>query len=183
MAATTREGNNVPDGLNEDERALAWQASWNPSFAGIAIVNPDFTFRSVNSQFCEIAGVTPAEILNGSFTDITPVTVRELDVQNAKLVMEGRLTWYVMPKSYEFQSGKRVDVVLMVRGVYHSETSEFLFFVSRIMADDTKLKAGSLSEQPTGLLRWVDSTKVKVGLTALVLAALAAATNWINKLY
>ena len=172
----------MSDGLNNEERALAWRAAWNPSFAGIAIVNPDFTFRSVNQQFCDIAGVTPAEILNGSFTDITPATVRAVDVANAKLVMEGKMPWYIMPKSYEFQSGKKVDVVLMVRGVYHRETEEFLFFVSRIMEDTSKLKADSLSQQPVGLLKWVDTKKVQVGLTALILAALAAATNWISKL-
>ena len=173
----------MSDGLNKDERALAWLASWNPSFAGIAIVNPDFTFRSVNKQFCDIAGVTPAEILNGSFTDITSAKDRALDVANAKLVKDGIIPWYVMPKSYEFESGKKVNVVLMVKGVYHEKTGRFLFFVSRIMEDNTKLTAESLCQQPTGLLSWVDKGKVKVGLTGVVVAAFAALTAWLGKLY
>jgi hypothetical protein len=76
--------------------------------------------------------VTPAELVGQKFTDVTPVSVRALDVKNANMVMEGKISSYLMPKSYEFQSGKKVDIILMVVGVY-SEKNEFLFFVSRIL--------------------------------------------------
>lgn len=171
----------MSDGLTDEERKLAWLASWNPSFAGKAIVNPDFTFRSVNRQFCEIVGVTPAEIINSKFTDLTPEPVKTLDVKNAKLVKEGKIESYILPKVYEFASGKRVDVILLVKGVYHPKTSEFLFYVSSIMANDKKLNAQSLSRQPIGLLDWIDKKKAGWGILTLIGASLAAAADKIIK--
>lgn len=119
------------DGLTQDERALAWAASWHPSFAGIAIVNPDFSFRAVNPQFCEILGVSPGELIGSKFTDITPQPIRALDIKNAELVKGKIITSYLLPKVYEFQNGKKVNVVLLVSGVY--QENSLLFYVSRIL--------------------------------------------------
>ena len=65
------------DGLTDEERVLAWGASWDPSFDGVAIVDKDFTFRSVNPQFCQIVGVSPAELIGKRFQDITPPRDRD----------------------------------------------------------------------------------------------------------
>lgn len=119
------------DGLGHDERALAWAASWNPSFSGIAIVNEDFTFRSVNHQFCKILGVTPAELIGCKFQDVTPAAIRQLDESNAKLVIKGVISNYILQKTYEFANGHKVEVILLVTGVYRG--NKFLFFVSRIV--------------------------------------------------
>ena len=171
----------MSDGLNNEERVLAWLASWNPSFSGIAIVNPDFTFRSVNRQFCKIVGVTPAEIIGNSFKDMTPEPVKSLDVKNAELVKKGEIDSYLLPKTYELTSGKRVQIVLLVKGVYDPNTSEFLFYVSRIMENQEHLTAASLSQMPTGLLQWVDKKKIGIALTALIVALITAITNWLSK--
>lgn len=125
------------DGLNFEERALAWASSWDPSFAGIAIINRDFTFRSVNPQFCDILGVSPAELIGTKFEDITPIEIRKLDVKNANLVIQGKINSYLLPKCYEFENGKKVNVILLVTGAY-SISGEFQFFVSRIMIDAEK---------------------------------------------
>ena len=95
-------------------------------------MNRDFEFTAVNPQFCDILGVTPAELLGKRFTDVTPISVRELDARNANLVIQGKIPSYLLPKSYEFSDGTKTEVVLLVVGVY-SETKDFLFFVSRIM--------------------------------------------------
>jgi PAS domain S-box-containing protein len=121
------------DGLTtEKERALAWAATWHPSFHGTAIVNRNFEFVSVNPQFCQIVGVTPAELMGKKFTDVTPATIRELDAKNAELVMQGKITSYLLPKRFEFQSGAKVEIILLVVGVYATDGT-FEFFVSRIM--------------------------------------------------
>lgn len=122
------------DCLSNEERTLAWEASWNPSFAGIGIADADFTFRSVNHQFCDIVGVSPAELIGRRFQDMTPVEVRDIEEKNAILVMEGTIDSYLLPKSYEFTNGRKVDVILLVKGVY-SGTGEFQFFLLRIMMD------------------------------------------------
>lgn len=141
------------DGLDEEERALAWAVSWNPSFSGIAIVNRDFTFRSVNQQFCKILGVTPAELIGVHFQDITPPAIRKLDEDNARLVIKGTITNYILPKSFEFPNGKKVDVTLLVTGVYQG--GKFLFFVYRIVQMSPLSSQGStppysIYQTPTG---------------------------------
>lgn len=148
------------DGLTDEERLSAWLASWNPSFEGKAIVNPDFTFRSVNQQFCKILGVTAAELVNESFVDITPEPLKTLDKENAELVKKGMQASYLLPKTYEFPSGRRVDVTLLVSGVYHEETGEFLFFVSTIMERVTLSALSAPSQTQPGLSDWVDKKKV-----------------------
>ena len=124
------------DRLNDEERALAWKASWHPSFSGVAIVNKDFTFRSANPQFCKLLGVTPADLIGHRFQDITPPNIRELDEKNAQMVIDGYIDFYLLPKSYEFARGERVDVVLLVTRAPLSSEGDFQFFVSRIMLDE-----------------------------------------------
>lgn len=137
----------MPDGLTDEERVLAWKASWNPSFVGTAIVNTDFTFRSVNDQWCEFFGVTAAEFIGKSFSDITPQPIRALDEANAKLLMEGKAISYMLPKCYELSDGRRQDFLLLVVGVYHQESKDFLFFVSRIMSMQEDSESASQSRK------------------------------------
>lgn len=139
------------DQLTDEERILAWRASWHPSFSGMAIVNKDFTFRSANPQFCKLLGVTPADLIGQKFQDITPPNIRELDQKNSELVIDGLIDFYVLPKTYEFANGKKVDVVLLVTRAPLPSEGEFRFFVSRIMLDE---KGGLLSahtEKKSGL--------------------------------
>lgn len=161
------------DGLNNEERINAWLASWHPSFDGKAIVNPDFTFRAVNQQFCKILGVSPAELVGQKFSDLTPPKMRELEVKNAELVKKGLIQSFLLSKAYEFQTGKKVDVTLLVNGVYHPTTKKFMFFVSTIMERKVMKSTVAQSQLPTGLLDWID--KKKVGMAALTgMAALLA---------
>ena len=124
------------DNLNDEERILAWKATWNPSFSGIAIVNEDFTFRSVNPQFCKLLGVTPGDLIGQKFQDITPPGVRELDERNAKMIIDGLIDFYFLPKKYQFSDDREVEVVLLVARVPPAEEGPFQFFVSRIMLDE-----------------------------------------------
>lgn len=165
------------DRLNNDERILAWLASWSPSFDGKAIVNADFSFRSVNHQFCKILGVTPAELVNQKWTDMTPEPIRTLDQRNAELVKRNIIQSYLLPKTYEFPSGKRVDVTLLVNGVYHLETKEFLFFVSTIMERVTMNATAVPSPTSTGLLEWVDKKKTWWTIVVTMGAALLVAAE------
>lgn len=165
------------DGLKANERAAAWLASWHPSFVGKAIVNPDFTFRAVNPQFCEILGVTPADLLETRFTDITPPDVREIDAKNAMLVKEGKIRSYLLEKAYEFPHRKPVQVTLLVSGVF-SPSGEFLFFVSSIMKKEQPITSAPLCQQPTGLLEWVDKKKLGWWVLSGLVAFAAAVGQW-----
>lgn len=123
------------DQLDDKERVSAWKAIWNPSFSGMAIMNEDFTFRSVNPQFCKLLGVTPAELIGQKFSDVTPINIRSLEEKNAKLLKAGQIPFYILPKKYEFQNGLLVDVVQLVTKAISAKDGEEVFFVSRIMLD------------------------------------------------
>lgn len=163
------------DGLSNEERAYAWLADWNPSFAGKAIVNPDFTFRAVNQQFCKIVGVTPAELVGNKFTDLTPEPLKTVDAKNALLVKKGVIQSYLLPKTYEFFNGHRANVTLLVNGVYHPETNAFMFFVSTILERQEMKSLVAPSRMPTGLLDWIDAKKAWWAAAAAIGTGLAIA--------
>lgn len=124
------------DRLTNEERILAWKASWHPSFAGIAIVNKDFTFRSVNPQFCKLLEVSPAELIGQRFQDITPPGIKELDEKNSQLLIDGLVDFYLLPKKYQFSDGREREVVLLVTRAPAADEGAFQFFVSRILLDE-----------------------------------------------
>lgn len=126
----------MTDGLTDEERILAWKAAWNPSFDGIAIVEEDFSFRSVNPQFCKLLGVTPAELIGHKFQDITPLSIRKLDMENANMVKNGLIDFYILPKKYQFSSGHEVEVIMLVTRAPPTHLGELSFFVCRVMLDE-----------------------------------------------
>jgi PAS domain S-box-containing protein len=164
----------IVDGLTDNERAVAWLTSWHPSFEGKAIVNADLTFRAVSPQFCKMLGVSPAELIGSKFHDITPEPVKTLELKNANLVKKGVITNYLLPKTFELFSGRRIEVTILTTGAYHQETEKFMFFVMTIMEKQGALPLRAPSQTQSGLLTWVD--KRKVGTTiALMLTSVAAA--------
>lgn len=120
------------DQLTNDERALAWYSAWHPSFDGVAIVDADGTIRSANPQFCQILGVTLAQLVGKRYQDLTPALIREQDELNAKLVVDGLTESYLLRKTYDFGTHKR-DVMLLVNRVPKDIYLPFQFFVSRII--------------------------------------------------
>lgn len=158
------------DGLSNDERILAWLAVWHPSFSGIAIVNADYTFRAVNQQFCRITGASPAEFIGNTFTEITPIEIRDLEKTNAELVKKRTIESYILPKSYEFVGERKVHVVLLVKGVYCQRSGDFLFFVSRIMEDKKITLSDAPCPKPIRWLEWIDKKKVGMGIVAALSA-------------
>lgn len=163
------------DSLNHDERAHAWLASWNPSFDGKAVINSDFSFRAVNQQFCKILGVTPGDLMGNKFTDITPEPIKSLEVKNSILVRRGDIRSFLMPKTFELLDGRKIDTTLLVNGVYHPKTDQFMFFVATIMERQKMNVTAAPSQPPIGLLDFADKKRTLWAvLTALgiMLAAL-----------
>ncbi len=156
--------------LTEYEKSLAFDAIWDISFTGIAIIDKDYRFICVNNQFLTVSGVTPAQCLGIKITDITPVSIREIDIKNAELVKSGTITSYMIPKSFEFSNGHKVDVILLVKGVYCRKSGQFLFFVSRIMEKQRDDSLSSQSLKRIGLLEWIDKSTIGMAFLGLMAA-------------
>jgi len=161
----------MDDNLTIEERALAWAASWNPSFSGRAVVNGDFTFRSVNDAFCEIVEKTKGELIGKTFSSITATEDLSIEIANAELVKAGASSYYRLPKQYEFiekNKVRKVNIIILVHGVYDANR-KFLFFIATIKRQERNLKAKILN-----LSDLVDIKKIAYGLTGLLLAVIAA---------
>jgi len=151
--------------LTHEEKVLAWDASWDPSFSGMSILDKQGRFRLVNPQFCKILGVTPAELIGQRFQDITPVDIRKLEETNAMLLIKGEIHSYIIKKSYEFPTGKICHVILLMVGVYNEE-GKFQFFLSRILRDTTNTPVVSPSLPPikrTGFIKQYGSIFAAIG--------------------
>ena len=167
------------DGLNEQERALAWQTSWQTSFCGVAIIDPSFVFLAVNPQFCKITGVTPAEIIGHTFTDLTPHPIKAVEAKNAELVKNKTIKSYLLPKTYEFANGQRAEVTLLMQGVY-GPTGRFLFFVATIMGQQKNICSAPRYRLLSGLLASLDKKKVLRGLGVILALLLAAVGEYLR---
>lgn len=127
------------DGLTIEERLEAWKSAWHISLDGWAIVDEDFLFRSVNPQWMELLDVLPSEFIGRSFEDITPPDIRELDAKNAELVKQGKISSYILHKTYQFKDKTTKKIVLLVVRVPIDGAKPFQFYLSRILLDEDVL--------------------------------------------
>lgn len=159
--------------LTGEQKMESWDSLLNPSLIGIAVVDENFIYQQVNDQFCEMLEMTRAEILDHSFIDLTPSSLKELDRRNAELVKIGRQAHYVSPKVLKNAKGTQVEILMLVTGVYVQKLKrrEFSHFVIQILT----LKNNTQEERPSplklGISDWVD--KKKVG-TVVILGLLGA---------
>lgn len=132
----------VRDGLNNHQRAQLWLRRWDRTLVGKAVVNSDFTFRSVNQQFCKILGVTAAELVGMPFPDITPEPIKSLDVANSQLVIEGIQDHYTLPKIYQTSRvAPYTYAILMVEGIYHQDGSFDCFQTEILQISESEYNA------------------------------------------
>ena len=165
------------DKLEDEDRALAWSASWHPSFDGIAILNQDFTFRSANPQFCKLLGVTPADLIGERYQDITPQKLRKLEEANCRLLVDGSISFYLLPKTFLFPFGHKVNVMLLVSRVPATAEHPFRFFVCRIMLDNQEALCSATKTSATSKpssQKWMGGAVDFVLAYGKILAALGA---------
>ena len=138
------------DGLNDEERALAWKSAWQISLTGMALLTENFQFYRVNPQWVKVLEVPATEFYGKTFSDITPPDIRKADEMQAKLVVDGKINSYLMHKKYAFSNGKEKAVTLLVTRVPMDCEKPFLYFLSRIMlrteTDAKTISASSLNQ-------------------------------------
>jgi PAS domain S-box-containing protein len=79
---------------------------------GLALVQPDYRFKKVNSALCEMVGYPEAQLVNMSFVDIThPDDVRE-DVELADRLFKREIPFYRIQKRYVKKNGEIIWINL-----------------------------------------------------------------------
>jgi hypothetical protein len=117
-----------------EECAATWLASYQPSFEGQAIISKDFICVDGNDQFYKILEITPGDIIGKSIHSNTCNTTRRQNQENAILVSTKKIDGYqITPATFEFPGKESKKVALIVNGVYSIRTTEFIYFLFKIM--------------------------------------------------
>ena len=117
--------------LGDDEWEQVLRLLWKHSIVGLALVNPDGTFRSVSPAFCRIVEYTSAELKKMKFQDITLPSDTAPDMEMGQEVMDRQIEGYDMTKSYITKSRRVQTVLLRVSGLEMND--QFICFVSQIL--------------------------------------------------
>lgn len=160
--------------LSDLEKVASWGVSWDHTFEGKALLNLDLSFRAVNHQFCQILGISPAEIMTFRFCDIMAPETRKLDIDNAKLIQEHSIPSYVLQRKYTTTEGVQISIITITAGVLDPHTEEVLFFVLHMMELTRDMPSNVASRKKISVWEWLD--KKKIGMSLITIAAAICAT-------
>ncbi len=98
---------------------------------GMAIVSLDYRFVKVNSTLCQMVGYTEEELTSLSFPDITHPDDIDSDVQQAKRLADGDISFYKMDKRY-IKKNKEVIWVTLTASIVRNKEGAPLYFLAMI---------------------------------------------------
>ena len=122
--------------LKQTEQALQeseqrFRGAFDTAAHGMALVNPDGQFLSVNQSLCDILGYTEKELLATDFQTITYAEDLSSDLDYVHQLLADEIPSYNMEKRYIHKDGHIVWVYLSVSLVRDS-LSKPVYFVSQI---------------------------------------------------
>ena len=115
--------------LDRSQRRLRQTLGHAP--IGIALVSPDGYWLSANRELCRIIGYDEAQLLQGTFQDITHPDDLDADLEYLNEMLAGQRGGYRMDKRYFRKTGELIDVQLDV-SLLRDEDGEPLYFISHI---------------------------------------------------
>jgi PAS domain S-box-containing protein len=98
--------------LRESEQRFRF--TFNQAAVGIAHVGVDGSWLRVNQKLCEIVGYTQAELLTGTFQDITYPYDLETDLDYVQQLLSNEVQSYSLEKRYIHKDGSLVWINLTV---------------------------------------------------------------------
>ncbi len=98
---------------------------------GMALVAPDGRWLKVNPALCASIGYSEEELLHRTFQDITHPDDLEVDLENVRQLLAGKISSYHMEKRYCHRDGHVVWALLSV-SLVRDEREEPLYFISQI---------------------------------------------------
>ena len=126
-----------------------FRRTFEGSAIGVALVAPDGRWLEVNPALCDLLGYTAAELLAGSFQEITHPDDLQTDLELVADVLAGRLEGYEMEKRYLRKDGSAIWGLLTV-SLVRAEDGTPLHFVSQVQDITARKQAeAALAHQAT----------------------------------
>jgi PAS domain S-box-containing protein len=98
---------------------------------GMALVSLDGHWIKVNEALCDLLGYTLPELCAKTVHDVTHPDDRELNLANARKLLEGEKNFYKMEKRYIHKNGSHVWALLSV-SVVRDKKNRCQYFVSQV---------------------------------------------------
>jgi PAS domain S-box-containing protein len=115
-----------------------FQSAFTYGPIGIALVGLQGQWLKVNRSMCEIVGYSEDEMLRITFQAITHPDDLDVDLENTRNVVSGKIKTYQLEKRYFHKNGRIVWVLLSV-SLVRSRSGTPLFFIAQIQnIDDRK---------------------------------------------
>ncbi|MDV6376349.1 sensor domain-containing diguanylate cyclase [Deinococcus arenicola] len=116
-----------------------FRTTFDQAAVGIAHIQLDGHWLSVNEKLCEIVGYTPAELVQLTFQDITHPDDLETDLAFLKQLLRGEIRTYSLQKRYFRNGGEQIWINLTV-ALVRSEDGSPCYFIS-VIEDIGDIKA------------------------------------------
>ena len=166
--------------LQESEERF--RGAFDGAAIGMAMVAPDGRWLRVNDALTRLLGYSREELLDRTFQDLTHPDDLERDLEAARDVLVGQISWYHMEKRYIRKDGTLLWGLLAV-SLVRSSDGEPAYFVSQIsditaakQAEATQLTAlaelpdhaGKLSPREQEVLRLLAIGKITSEVSELL---------------
>ncbi|MFC4637723.1 PAS domain S-box protein [Deinococcus hohokamensis] len=115
-----------------------FRSTFDQAAVGIAHLDLDGRWLSVNGKLCDIVGYTEAELLNLTFQDITHPDDLNADLELVGQLVSGQLKTYSLQKRYIRKSGAQVWINLTV-SLVRAEDGQARYFIS-VVEDISDIK-------------------------------------------
>lgn len=118
----------------------SFQAAFESSNIGMALVGLDGKWMKVNQSLCDSLGYTEKDLVQKTFQDITHVDDLDKDIALLNEIINGQRDGYQIEKRYYHKSGRLVHVILAVT-VVKKINGQLSHFISQILDISPRINA------------------------------------------
>lgn len=119
----------------------AFRAIFEDAPIGIVVVDGSMKVVDVNHAYCEMLGMTEAEVMKSSVPEFTHPDDRKRDAEFLPLVLSGQVPHYKAEKRYVRKDGEIVWASIVVTAVLDpSGHSRYAFSMAQVITDRRALR-------------------------------------------